>query len=92
MQAEAAASLARSEAMGVGRVFLCSRSRFPLYNLLSLSWAILIRPVVPCIQAMDHFVTKESYIVLVLDDILLACFPMGIPIRVDCTTFISIDD
>lgn len=52
------------------QVSLCLESIFPLYNLTILSWAVLIRLVAPCIQAMVRFVIKESYIVLVLDDIL----------------------
>ena len=83
MQVEAAADPARRGALVMERVSLCSRSIFPLYNLTFLSWAVLIRPVAPCIQAMARFVIKESYIVLVLDDILLVCFPMGTPNRVD---------
>jgi hypothetical protein len=83
MQVEVAADPARLEALAMERVSLCLRSIFPLYNLMSLSWAVSIRRVAPCIQAMVRFVIKESYITLVLDDILLVCFPMGTPNRVD---------
>lgn len=83
MQVEAGAEPARPEALAMERVSLCSRSIFPLYNLMSLFWVVLIRRVAPCIQAMVRFVIKESYIVLVLDDILLVCFPMGTLNRVD---------
>ena len=85
MQVEAAgADPAKPDALAMERVSPCSRSIFLLYNLMSLSWAVSIRRVAPCIQAMVRFVTKGSYIVLVLDDILLVCFPMGTPNRVDC--------
>ena len=83
MEVEVAVEPARREALAMERVSLCLRSIFPLYNLMFLSWAVLIHRVAPCIQAMVHFVIKESYIVLVLDDILLVCFPMETPNRVD---------
>jgi hypothetical protein len=75
--------LGRLEVLAMGQVSLCSRSRSPLYNQMSLSWAVLIRQAAPCIQAAVRFVVKESYTVLVLDDIPLVCFPMGTPNHVD---------
>ena len=83
MEVETAAEPVRRDVLATEQVSLCSRSIFLLYNLMFLSWAVLIRLVAPCIQAMVHFVIKESYIVPVLDDILLACSPMGTPNRVD---------
>jgi len=78
--------LVKPEVLAIKQVFLCSRSRFPLCNLMSLSWVVLVHRAAPCIQAMARFVVKEPYIILVLDDILLVCFPMGIPSRVDYNT------
>jgi hypothetical protein len=84
MEVEAAAAEpARWGVLATEQVSLCSRSILPLYNLMFLSWAILIRLVAPCIQVMVHFVVKESYIVHVLGDILLVCSPMGTPNHVD---------